>query len=415
MLSVNQAEKIILDLVKPITESEIVKLVNGHNRILAVNVSSKLDFPYWDNSAMDGYAVKYVDVKNCSLDNPIKLDIVEEIRAGYTPKYELKSGQAARIFTGAMLPQGADTVVMQENTKKEGNLVKILVAPKPQEFVRHKGSFYQSGRDLLTSGIKIDSPEMAILATAQSTKLTVFRKPKVAIFSTGDELITPEKTLQSGQIIDSNKYLLISFITQNNGIPIDLGIVPDRQEALKNTISQAIQQADCVLSTGGVSVGEYDYVDQILTELGAKIQFRNVAIKPGKPLTFATFDHGCLYFGIPGNPVSTMVTCWRFVQSALQKLSGLANNYQPIFVNAKTRHNLHSTGQRETYLWGKLFLVNGEYEFELATGFHNSANLINLAETNGLAVVPVGTKTIAAENYLQVMQVNKPIVCIEKL
>lgn len=410
MLSVNQAEKIILDLVNPIRETEIIDLFSGNNRILAVNVNSKLDFPYWDNSAMDGYAVKYIDVENSSLDNPIELKIIEEIPAGYTPKLKLKSGQASRIFTGAMLPSGADTIVMQENTEKQGNIVKILVAPKPKEFVRYKGSFYQAGQNLLASGIKIDSPEMAVLATAQCTKLTVFRKPKVVIFSTGNELVTPEQTLKPGQIIDSNKYLLASFLTQNNTIPINMGIVVDQKEALKNTISQAIKQADCVISTGGVSVGEYDYVDEVLTELGGKIHITSVAIKPGKPLTFATFENGCIYFGIPGNPVSTMVICWRFVQSALEKLSGLAHNYQPIFVNAKTRHNLHSGGQRETYIWGKLYLVNGEYEFQLANGFHNSANLINLATTNGLAVIPVGKNLINVGDYLKVMQVNKPII-----
>ena len=138
MLLVNEAEKIILDLVNPIKDQEIVNLSNCHNRILATNISSNLDFPYWDNSAMDGYAVKYDDVKNSSLDQPITLKIIEEIPAGYIPKNELKSTESSRIFTGAMLPQGADTIIMQENTKREGNLVTILVAPKPKEFVRQK-------------------------------------------------------------------------------------------------------------------------------------------------------------------------------------------------------------------------------------------------------------------------------------
>ena len=139
-------------------------------------------------------------------------------------------------------------------------------------------------------------------------------------FSTGNELINPEDTLKTGQIIDSNQYLLASFIKKNNCLPLHFGIVKDEKKALKNTIAQAIQEADCVISTGGVSVGDYDYVEEILTELGGKIKIKSVAIKPGKPLTVATFDNGCLYFGIPGNPVSTMVSCWRFVQPALQKI-----------------------------------------------------------------------------------------------
>lgn len=410
MLSVKEAEKIILDLVKPIEEESIVDLEDSRHRILATDITSNLDFPYWDNSAMDGYAVKYADVENSSLNNPVSLNIIEEIPAGYTPKLKIKSGQAARIFTGAMLPVGADTIVMQENTRKEDNIVKILVAPKPQQFVRHKGSFYKAGDNLLTSGIEIDSPEMAILATAQCTEFPVFDEPKVAFFSTGNELITPYDTLKSGQIIDSNSYFLNSFIQQNNCWPYEMDIVKDEKGELFSTILEAMHRTKCIISTGGVSVGDYDYIDEVLAKLGGKIHFRSVAIKPGKPLTFATLGDDCLYFGIPGNPVSTMVCCWRFVQSALQKLRGVKSNYQPIFVEAKTRQDLYSGGKRETYLWGKLYLVNGRYEFDLANGLHNSANLINFAQTNGLAVIPVGQKIINAQNKVQVMVVNKPII-----
>jgi molybdopterin molybdotransferase len=406
MIPVAEAEKIILDLVQSISETEIINLENASNRILAESVTSKLDFPYWDNSAMDGYAVKYSDVQNASLNSSIKLKIIEEIPAGYVPKIEVKSGETARIFTGAMLPLGTDTIVMQENTKKDGDYVLILEAPKPEQFVRKKGEFYQAGEILLTPGIKINSPELAILATAQCTQVRVFCQPKIAFFSTGNELITPQETLTKGKIIDSNQYLLASFIAKNGGIPLNLGIVPDDKELLKHTIFQAINQANLVISTGGVSVGEYDFVDEIITELGGKIHIYSIAIKPGKPLTFATFDNGCIYFGIPGNPVSTMVTCWRFVEPALRKLSGLKNNYQPLFITAKTRQDLYSGGKRETYLWGKSYLVNGGYEFELASGSHSSGNLINLAQTNALAVIPMGTNLIPVGANLTIMLVD---------
>ncbi len=406
MLLVKDAEKIILDLVKPIDETEIIDLIDGGDRHLATDIQSKLDFPYWDNSAMDGYAVNHLDVKDSSKNNPTELEIIEEIPAGYIPKLEIKSGQTSRIFTGAMLPKGADTIVIQENTQKEGNKVKIFTPSKVNEFIRKKGAFYQANENLLTAGIKINPPEMAILATAQCTKLKVFAKPKIAIFSTGNELIKPEETLRNGQIIDSNKYLLHSFILQNNAIPIDMGIVKDDKDTLKNTIYQAINQANCVISTGGVSVGDYDYIDEIILELGGKIEVKNVAIKPGKPLTFATFKNGCIYFGIPGNPVSTMVICWRFVKSALLKLSGAKNDYYPIFINAKTRHNLTSDGKRETYIWGKLHLLDGVYEFQSSTGLHNSANLINLAQTNALAVIPIGTNFIESNQIIKVLQIS---------
>jgi molybdopterin molybdotransferase len=406
MLPVKEAESIIFNLVRPLQATETIALEDACNRILATPVTSKLDFPHWDNSAMDGYAVRHQDLVGCDRDNPKILEIIEEIPAGGVPKMPVRSGQAARIFTGAMMPEGADTIVIQENTQREGDRVKIFSSPEYKQFVRYKGSFYQAGTPMLQSGIAIGAADLAVLATAQCTELTVYRRPRVAIFSTGDELVTPDRPLQPGQIVDSNQYALAAFVAKNGGIPIKLGIVPDDRAKLKAAISQAINSADLVLSTGGVSVGDYDYVEQILEELGGKIHVRSVAVKPGKPLTVATFANSCLYFGIPGNPVSALVSCWRFVQPALKKLSGLSENWQPSFIKARSRDRLRSDGKRETYIWGKLLLVNGEYEFELASGSQNSANLINLAQTSGLAVIPVGQSAIELGEIVEVMQVN---------
>ncbi len=410
MLPATEAEAIILDLVKPFDyqqDTETVDLENANGRVLATAIEGKLDIPHWDNSAMDGYAVRYEDVKSCSEDKPAILEVVEKIPPGYKSTVEIRSGQAARIFTGAMLPTGADTIVIQENTQAKDSQVKILAAPQPQEFVRHQGAFYRAGMPMLEAGIVLGAADIAVLATAQCTQLPVYRRPRVAILSTGNELVTPEQTLQPGQIVDSNQYALASFVASNGGIPIKLGIVPDRPEALTETISQAINSADLVLSTGGVSVGDYDYVDRILAQLGGELYVRSVAVKPGKPLTVAKFPN-CIYFGIPGNPVSALVSCWRFVQPALRKLSG-QQNFLPTFVKASTRHQLRSGGKRETYLWGKLFLVDGEYEFALAGGSHSSGNLINLAQTNGLAVIPIGQKAIAPGETIQVMQVDRAL------
>ncbi|PSF35581.1 molybdopterin molybdenumtransferase [Aphanothece hegewaldii CCALA 016] len=403
MLIPQEAESIILALVQPLQETETIALASVNNRILAQTVTSKLDFPYWDNSAMDGYAVKYDDVQNCSQETPIILEIIEEISAGKKPQKVLQSGQASRIFTGAMLPDGADTIIIQENTQRLEQQVLIFSPPKPQDFVRHRGTFTKAGQCLLQPGIKINAPEIAVLATAQLLQLTVYRRPKVAIFSTGDELITPEQTLQPGQIIDSNQYALMALIESWGGIPISLGIIPDQPELLKETMREAIAEADLVLSTGGVSVGDYDYVEQLLEELGGMIHIRSVAIKPGKPLTVANFANNCLYFGIPGNPVSALVSCWRFVQPVFKKLSGLRNNWRPNFIKVPTTEILRSDGKRETYCWGQLELINGSYQFHLAKGSQNSANLINLALTNALAVIPIGTSLINAGEIVEVM------------
>ncbi|MEG4273257.1 MULTISPECIES: molybdopterin-binding protein [unclassified Microcoleus] len=416
MLSVKEAESIVLNLAQPLDSQrdvETVDLLAASGRILAAPVTGSLDFPYWDNSAMDGYAVRFADVENCSAETPVALDIVEEIPAGYQPQNTVQSGQAARIFTGGVMPAGADTVVMQEETRREGDRIFILVSPeKPQAFVRHKGAFYQAGTTLLTPGTVINAPEMAVLATAQCIQVPVYRRLRVAIFSTGDELVSPDEALAPGKLVDSNQYALTVLLAQMGFEPIRLGIVPDNEEALNKAISGAIAKADVVLSTGGVSVGDYDYVEKILAELGGKVHISSVAIKPGKPLTVAEFKRGeknsdCLYFGLPGNPVSALVCCWRFVVPALRKISGLgADAWGPEFVKARCNAELRSPGRRETYVWGKLHLVAGVWEFEPASGSQNSANLINLANTSGLAVLPPGDTWIVPGEFVEVLKVS---------
>ncbi len=410
MLLVNDAETIIFNSVQSLygqQDSEAVDLLAATGRILAAPVVSQLDFPHWDNSAMDGYAVRYEDVQHAQASQPTVLEIVEEIPAGRQPLISVSPGQAARILTGAVMPVGADTVVMQEQTRREGDRVSILAAPKPQEFVRHRASFYRAGTPLLPAGIRLNAPEIAVLAAAQCTQLGVYRRPRVAILSTGDELVTLNQPLQQGQIVDSNQYALAALVAQTGAEPVMLGIVPDQPEVLKQAITGAIATADMVLSSGGVSVGDYDYVDQILASLGAEIHIRAVAVKPGKPLTVATFathQKPVLYFGLPGNPVSAMVSFWRFVQPAIRKLAGMTQSWGPTFVQARSRHDLRSDGKRETYLWGQLHSVDG-YEFQLAGGSHSSGNLINLAQTSGLAVLPVGEQSILAGEPVRVLQI----------
>jgi molybdopterin molybdotransferase len=410
MVSVSDAQAIILNLVQPLDhqrDTEVIDLLIADSRILAKPVTSTLDFPHWDNSAMDGYAVRYEDVQHSS-ENPAVLEIVEDIPAGYQPKFTIQPGEAARIFTGAVIPAGADTVVIQEKTRREENRVFILDAPKPQEFVRHKASFYQSGTQLLPAGIKLNAPEIAVLAAAQCPQVSVYRRPRVAIFSTGDELMTVDQPLQPGQIVDSNQYALAALVRQSGAEPILLGIVKDDPVALEKVIAHAVAIADIVLSSGGVSVGDYDYVDKILESLRAKIHIRSVEMRPGKPLTVATFptQNSPLYFGLPGNPAAVLVTFWRFVLPVIKKLSGITEGWEPVFLKVRSHHELRSNGKRETYLWGKLHLTDGVYEFHQADGSQSSGNLINLAQTNALAVLPVGKTLIYPQEEVQVLQLS---------
>jgi molybdopterin molybdotransferase len=408
MFSVAEAEALILDLAQPLVETESVKLEAACDRVLAQTVVGQLDIPHWDNSAMDGYAVRYEDVSQASLGanlgQTIALDVIEEIPAGIVPQKAVQSGQAARIFTGAMMPAGADTVVMQENTERVGAQVKIKQAPeKLRSFVRQRGDYYQAGNPLLLPGIRLNAPEIAVLAAAQCPEVQVYRRLRVAILSTGDELVTPDQVLQPGQIVDSNQYALAAFVESLGAIAIPLGIAADQPELLQEKLELAIATADIVLSTGGVSVGDYDYVEKTLDELGANVQIRSVAIRPGKPLTVAMFFNQVLFFGIPGNPVSALVTAWRFVQPAIKKRSGLREGWQPSFLWARTQDILRGGGAREIYLWGRVRLIEGEYRFSLAGGSHSSANLINLAQTNALAVIAVGQKSIEVGDRVLVM------------
>jgi molybdopterin molybdotransferase len=408
MISAVEAEARILALVDRANFSEDVEQISlsqAAGRILAEPICSQLDFPHWDNSAMDGYAVRYDDVKQVSTDAPVALTLRGEIAAGQPPQVSVNPGQAARIFTGAMMPAGADTIVIQEVTESTGQQVNILEAPQFGQFVRRQGSFYRAGEPLLPRGTCLQAAEIAVLAAAQCARVTVYRRPRVAILSTGNELVSPEQPLQPGQIVDSNQYALAAMVQQVGGVPHCLGIVPDQPEALKASIRKALVEADVILSSGGVSVGDYDYVDKILAELGATLHIRSVAVKPGKPLTVASFKPSglnpvnsseTLYFGLPGNPVSALVSFWRFVAPAIRKRSGLSQGWSPVFVPATTQYPLKAGGTRETYLWGNLAVAEQGLIFELAGGSHSSGNLINLAGTNALAVVPVGTSLIEA-------------------
>jgi molybdopterin molybdotransferase len=239
----------------------------------------------------------------------------------------------------------------------------------------------------------------------------VYRRPRVAILSIGDELVTANSPLQPGQIVDSNQYALTALVRQSGAEALMLGIIPDRVTVLTTAIAKALSQADIIVSSGGVSVGDYDCVEQAIQSLGGKIHVRTVAIKPGKPFTVATFPQtqtSCskLYFGLPGNPAAVLVTFWRFVQPAIAKLSGLSNGWKPKFAKALTQSQLQADGKRETYIWGKLYLEDGEYKFQPAGGIQNSGNLINLVQTNAFAVLQPGQTFISVGEQVLVLQVS---------
>ncbi len=404
MINTDQATAIILELGQAGAETETVPLHSALHRILAESVVSKLDFPHWDNSAMDGYAVRWADLQ-AGMDY---LQVVSEIPAGVAPTQSIGSGQAARIFTGAMLPNGADTIVIQENTQRVDDQLQIMKPATAQgEFVRRQGDFAKLGEVLLTKGTRLLPAAIAVLAAAQYPQVQVYRKTRVAILSTGNELVQPGDSLAPGQIVDSNQYALTALIQQWGGEPVLLGNAPDNPQELATMIQRAIDSADIVLSTGGVSVGDYDYVDRVLAELGAQIHITAVAVKPGKPLTVATFQRNgqqILYFGLPGNPVSALVSCWRFIYLGFQRVAGVTNPQLP-WMEAVTGVDLRSDGKRESYLWGRVEIKNNRQEFMPVAGGHNSGNLINLAQANALALMPAGCD-VAANSVIQILRID---------
>ena len=418
MLPVQQAEAIVLDCARPL-DTEWIELSAATGRILASDLLSPQDFPPADTSSMDGYGVRLADLETI----PCQLSVVETLPAGTVSQVPLSSGQAARLFTGAQLPLGADTVVMQEDTEcLSPETVRILTAYPAGKFVRKQGQFCRSGDRLIGTGQRLGAPEIALLAAVRCCNLQVFRQARVGIFSTGDELVSPEQQPKPGQIVDSNQPGLSALVRQAGGIPQRLGIVRDTigsggttsggieagKDALKQTIAQALTSCDAILSSGGVSVGDYDHVESVLEELGAQIHIRKVAIKPGKPFTFATFGGGDgrtkLYFGLPGNPVSAMVCFWRFVLPALNKLHGQSSPWSPSFSIAISQSPLTSGGIRETYVWGRVVNSNGQLQFFPASEL-GSGNLINLAGSNALAMVPVGTRRIEAGSAINVLRI----------
>jgi molybdopterin molybdotransferase len=283
----------------------------------------------------------------------------------------------------------------------------------------------------LSAGRAIAPADIALLAAAQHTQVQLYRRPRIAILSTGSELVMPDQPLKDGQIVDSNQYALAALVAQTGAIPVPMGIVLDEAVAVKAAITTALAQSDWVISSGGVSVGDYDFVDTVLAELGATLHIRAVAVKPGKPLTVATVPREKtgektgeqtgemtgektgerlgspqLYFGLPGNPASAMVSFWRFVAPAIAKLSGRQGPWAPPFVWAKATSDLRADGQREAFLWGQLVASETGYDFTPAKGGHNSGNLVNLVQTTGLGRVPQGQTHIAAGTLVQVLRVG---------
>ncbi|HID82033.1 MAG TPA: bifunctional molybdopterin-guanine dinucleotide biosynthesis adaptor protein MobB/molybdopterin molybdotransferase MoeA [Chromatiales bacterium] len=317
-LPVETAREKILQAIQPVAQNETVPLQNAIGRVLAEAIISPVNVPSHTNSAMDGYAVRGADLPE---EGEVKLDMIGTAFAGHPFSAEMGAGECVRIMTGAAMPSGADTVIMQEHVTAEGDQVTIGSGQRAGQHVRQAGEDIKKGDAVLQPGKLLQAADLGLIASLGIGEMQVTRRLKVAFFSTGDELCSIGESLGEGQIYDSNRYTLHGMLQQFGVEIIDLGVVPDDREKLRQTLLTSAEQADVVITSGGVSVGEADYIKDLLEELG-QVNFWKIAMKPGRPLTFGRLG-AAWFFGLPGNPVSVMVTFLQFVQPALQKLSGM--------------------------------------------------------------------------------------------
>lgn len=397
LLSVQEAQQRILAHFQPV-ETEILSLQECSGRVLAADILSS-DLPLFDNSSVDGFAVLARDLAQTSAASPRTLRVVADIPAGSSPDVTLTPGQAARIMTGAPLPRGADAVVMVEDTDfnhREAGLpapenVKVYKVLETGENVRRRGMDVKGGRKVMFTGHRLRAQDLGMLAMLGVAKVTVFRRPRVALLSSGDELVAVDQPLEPGQIRDSNSYTLAALIGSTGCEVLPLGIAPDRRDAIQFLLNQAVgMNADLILSSAGVSVGAFDFIKEIIESAG-ELDFWRVNMRPGKPLAFGDY-RGIPFIGLPGNPVSAFVSFEVFVRPALGWRSGLKTVARRK-VQVRLAEAIESDG-RESYLRAIVEEKDGVLSAKL-TGHQGSGNLLSLVQADALLIVPAGVKSLA--------------------
>ena len=397
LISVSGARERLLDFFSPLSV-EIVPLDHSAGRTLAEDIHSSLDLPPFSNSSMDGFAVRSGDVSEASADVPVTLPVSADIPAGTTSVMRLQAGSAARIMTGAPLPEGADAVVPVEETdfdyREVGQvapkIVKIYRAARPGEYLRPVGQDVKRGELVMEKGANLRPQDLGFLSMLGVAKLPLYRRPRVAIFSTGDELVPVDVPLAPGKIHDANAYTLMAAVQETGAIPINLGIVPDRVEEVETSLDRAVDHGvDLILSSAGVSVGAFDFVRSVVEARG-KLDFWRVNMRPGKPLTFGHY-RDIPFIGLPGNPVSSYVGFEVFVRPAILKMFGRVAVTRRL-ERVSLMQAIESDG-RESYLRAIVKRRDNSLVAWL-TGHQGSGNLRSLVQANALLVIPSAVKSL---------------------
>ncbi|MFQ5846830.1 MAG: gephyrin-like molybdotransferase Glp [Candidatus Methylomirabilales bacterium] len=392
MIAVEEAQRIILDSVEKVGW-EYVEILDALGRVLAEDISAPERIPLLDNSAMDGYALRAEDTRGANPERPVALHLIGTVGAGQMFDGLLDKGQALRIMTGAPMPRGADAVIRQEDTQASDRGVSIHREVSPGKNVRYAGEDVKAGEQVLPAGTICRPGVIGLLAALGRRRAAVYQRPRAAILATGDELLRWDEAPTPGKIHNSNSYALAAQVLQAGGVPLLVGPVADTKDLLARRLREGAG-ADLLLTSGGVSVGDYDLVAETLRELGAAVQVREVNMRPGKPFTFALLEHRPI-FALPGNPISCMVTFELFVRPALRKMQGHRSVFHPE-ITATATQSILNTDCRPAYLRVVLTPTDAGYTAGL-TGDQGSAMLHSMACADALACVPGETEIPAGK------------------
>lgn len=406
MISFHEARSKMLEGIKPLP-SEKCRLEDLLGRVLAQDVTASFDIPPRDNSAMDGFAVIAADIAGASEGNPITLQVIEDVPAGRVATKSLKPGQAIRIMTGAQIPEGADAVVPVELT--EGKLqpfdmlrvhekCKILQGVKQGANIRRQGEDVKSGQMLIAKGTRLRPQEVGLIASLGLTEVLVSKQPVVGIISSGNEVAAPGQPLKPGQIYDANRFSIGGQVKEAGAVVRDYGIIADDLQQIKETLQKVTNECDVIITSGGVSVGDYDLMKQALSEQG-QMNFWQVKQKPGKPLAFGHIN-GKPVVGLPGNPVSSMVVCDQYVRPLLLKMQGATNIFRGQ-VTAYSDQGIRKQAGRTEFLRTKVKWQDGAYHAVL-TGPQGSGILTSMVQADGLMILPEECEGVRSGDVVQV-------------
>ena len=399
MIPVEKALEIVLDNARALP-TENVDFQDAPGRVLAEDVVSDLDLPPFPRSAVDGFALRSADVKS----PPSQLRVVGVVPAGVSPAFHVNGGEAAQVMTGAPVPAGADAVQMVEKTRLQGERVEILEAVGSGKNIAPRGDEVKEGDIVLGKGTRLDAASVAVAATVGKVKLTVGRRARLAVIATGDELVDPASKPGRGKIRNSNAFSLVAQARCAGAEVRNLGVAKDTEESLRRLIRDGLE-GDVLLLSGGVSMGRFDLVEGVLGELGVRTLFDRVALKPGKPLVFGISPGGGLVFGLPGNPVSTMVTFELFVRPALAKMEGCDEPRRPL-LSATLRDSLSSKGARRAFLPGWIEPEgSGIAAHPIST--RGSADIVAFSKANALLIVPEDEERLAAGQTVLVYPLDR--------